>query len=400
VGVSRGRSGLWFAAIILVAANLRPLIGSVPPVAEKLAAQLGLNAVATGVLTTLPVICMAVFAPVAAVLAGRFSERDVIIASLVCIGLGAAGRALPGVVFLYVGTALAGVGIAVAGVLLPGLVRERMPTRVGPVTGLYTCVLIGGALVASGATEPLRAALHASPQTILAVWAVPAVIAVTFWLSVRGLTASTVERVRIRLPWRSRAAWRASLFMGAQSLLFYGALAWLAARYTDLGFSPSAAGLLLAVFSAAQMVTALAMPTLAHRGRTVAGWIAASVGLTTLGLLLVGAVPLGAPWLWVSVIGLGMGGNLALALLVITNAAPDPRSAAAYTGMAFLVGYLLAAFGPVAAGALRDLTGNLTSVFLTLAGLGVVTLLLGLSAAAPSRSAGSLPAAAPSPRRP
>src|SRR5262249_893263 len=162
--------------------------------------------------------------------------------------------------------------------------------------------------------------------------------------------------------------------------LFYGALAWLAARYTDLGFSPSAAGLLLAVFSGAQMVTALAMPTLAQRGRTVAGWIAASVGLTPLGLLLIGAVRLGAPRGWVRVggMGLGMGGNLALALLVITNAAPDPRSAAAYTGMAFLVGYLLAAFGPVTAGALRDLTGNLTSVFLALAGLGVVTLRLGL----------------------
>jgi MFS transporter, CP family, cyanate transporter len=332
------------------------------------------------------------------VLASRLGERFVVIASLASIGLGAAGRAIPGVVFLYVGTALAGVGIAVAGVLLPGLVRERMPHRVGPVTGLYSCVLIGGALVASGATEPLRAALGSSPQAILGVWVLPAAVALAFWLAVRGLTVSTVERVVIRPPWRSGAAWRASLFMGAQSMLFYGTLAWLAARYTDLGFSPSTAGLLLAVFSATQMITALAMPSLAHRGRSVAGWIAASVGLTATGLLLVGVVPLGSPWLWVSVIGLGMGGNLALALLVITNAAPNPRAATAYTGMAFLVGYLLAAIGPVAAGALRDLTGNLTSVFVALTGLGAITLLLGLAAAIPSGA--SLRAAEPSPRQP
>jgi MFS transporter, CP family, cyanate transporter len=396
--MTRVRDSVWFAAILLVAANLRPVIGSVPPVAEQLAASLRLNSVATGVLTTLPVVCMAVFAPAAAVLASRLGERFVVIASLASIGLGAAGRAIPGVVFLYVGTALAGVGIAVAGVLLPGLVRERMPHRVGPVTGLYSCVLIGGALVASGATEPLRAALGSSPQAILGVWALPAAVALAFWLAVRGLTVSTVERVVIRPPWRSGAAWRASLFMGAQSMLFYGTLAWLAARYTDLGFSPSTAGLLLAVFSATQMITALAMPSLAHRGRSVAGWIAASVGLTATGLLLVGVVPLGSPWLWVSVIGLGMGGNLALALLVITNAAPNPRAATAYTGMAFLVGYLLAAIGPVAAGALRDLTGNLTSVFVALTGLGAITLLLGLAAAIPSGA--SLRAAEPSPRQP
>jgi MFS transporter, CP family, cyanate transporter len=395
---TRARNSLWFAAILLVAANLRLVIGSVPPVAEQLAASLGLNSVGTGVLTTLPVICMAIFAPTAAVLAGRFGERVVVIASVASIGLGAAGRAVPGVIFLYVGTALAGVGIAVAGVLLPGLVRARMPQRVGPVTGLYSCVLIGGALISSGATEPVRAALSASPQAILAIWAVPAAVAVAFWVAVPGLAASTVERVVIRPPWRSGAAWRASVFMGAQSMLFYAALAWLAARYTELGFSPSAGGLLLAVFSAAQMVTALAMPSLAHRGRSVSGWIAASVGLTTIGLLLVGVVPLGSPWVWVSVIGLGMGGNLALALLVITNAAPDPRAATAYTGMAFLVGYLLAAVGPVAAGALRDQTGNLTSVFVALTGLGVITLLLGVAAAIPS--GGSLPAAEPSLRRP
>jgi CP family cyanate transporter-like MFS transporter len=168
--------------------------------------------------------------------------------------------------------------------------------------------------------------------------------------------------------------------MGAQSLLFYATLAWLAARYTDLGFSPNTAGLLLAVFSAAQLVTALAMPSLAHRTSGPSLWIALSVGLTALGLLLIAVTPLAAPWLWVSVVGLGMGGNLSLALTVITHAAPDASAATAYTGMAFLVGYLLAAAGPAAAGWLRDATGSLTPVFLTLAGLGVVTIGLGVAA--------------------
>ncbi len=380
------RHAVWFAAILLVAANLRPVIASVPPVSEQLAAALGLSAVATGILTTLPVACMAAFAPVASPLAARFGERRLVLASLALIGLGAAARAIPSVAPLYLGTALAGTGIAIAGPLLPALVRRRMPERVGPVTGYYTAVLIGGALLASGTTEPLRAWLAVSAQTVLAVWAVLAMAALAYWLPVGNVDVSTVEirAERPRLPWRSLAAWRVSLFMGAQSLLFYATLAWLAARYNDLGFSAGRAGLLLAVFSAAQLVTALALPALAHRYAWPAVWITASVGLTTAGLFLIGAAPAAAPWVWVTVVGPGMGGNLALALTAITQAAPSPREATAYTGMAFLVGYLLAAVGPTAAGALRDATGSLTPVFLTLAGLGVVTIGLGLAIVHPS----------------
>ena len=51
--------------------------------------------------------------------------------------------------------------------------------------------------------------------------------------------------------------------------------------------------------------------------------------------------------------------------------------------MAFLVGYLLAAIGPVAAGAVLDATGSYRAVFAALAGLGAVTLGLGAAAGRP-----------------
>ena len=64
------RAGWWLAAIQLVAANLRPVIASVPPVDEQLAALLKFSSVATVVLTTLPVLCMAPAAAVAPPQAG------------------------------------------------------------------------------------------------------------------------------------------------------------------------------------------------------------------------------------------------------------------------------------------------------------------------------------------
>jgi CP family cyanate transporter-like MFS transporter len=374
--------GLWLAALALVAFNLRPVISSVPPLVDQLVARFGLSAAAAGALTTLPVVCMGLFAPLAAVAARRYGPTLVLASSVLVIGVGAGLRFL-GVVGLYSGAVVAGIGIAVAGTLLPSLVRARYPTQVGPVTGLYTTALIGGAFLAAGITEPLRSLLDVTPQVALSLWAVPAFVACVAWLLAPHGPAMTAPG-RVSFPWRSRSAWLGTLFMGGQSLLFYATLAWLASSYTSLGRTAAFGGLLLAVFSATQLVTALAMPSLAHRTASARPWIAFSVGITTLGLALVAFAPSlfgAAPWIWASLLGLGMGGNLALALLVLTENAPTPQDAPAFTGMAFFVGYLLAAVGPVAAGALRDLTGGFTVVFATLTVLGALTLAAGVAAA-------------------
>jgi CP family cyanate transporter-like MFS transporter len=76
---------------------------------------------------------------------------------------------------------------------------------------------------------------------------------------------------------------------------------------------------------------------------------------------------------------------------VLTENAPSPQAAPAFTGMAFFVGYLMAAVGPVAFGALRDATGTFTPVFATLTVLAVLTLLVALAAApTPSRKRAEL----------
>ncbi|HLT12187.1 MAG TPA: MFS transporter [Micromonosporaceae bacterium] len=381
----RAEFTLWLVAILAVAANLRPAITSLPPLVDQIAAAYGLSAAAAGALTTLPVLCMGVFAPAAAPLSRRFGDTTVLAASVGVIGLGAAARAVETVPALYGGTVLAGIGIAVAGTLLPAVVRARMPDRIGPVTGQYTAVLIAGGFVGAATIEPLREALRLSPQGALALWAIPAIAAFLIWLAQARTPGRPAPVTSASFPWRSGAAWLGTLFLGMQSLLFYSALAWLAAAYIEDGMSTEGGGVLLGIFMATQVVTALALPALAHRtGGDVRPWIVLAVGLTTIGLFLVAVAPLTgtvAPWIWAGLIGLGMGGTLSLTLVVVTRLAPEPGQAAAYTGMAFFGGYLLAALGPVAAGSLRDLTGEFAPVFGTLAGLGVVTLAIGLRSA-------------------
>jgi CP family cyanate transporter-like MFS transporter len=285
---------------------------------------------------------------------------------------------------LWTATVVCGIGIAVAGALLPALVRARFPDRIGPVTGLYTAGLIGGATLAAALTEPARVWLGGSWPAALAVWSVLAAVALVGWLPLAG-AAPVAARPRTAAPWRDRAAWFAAFYMGGQSLMYYGILAWLAARYTAIGVPAAEAGLLLGLFSAAQLVSALALPVLAHRLGRLRALIAASVSTSTVMLAAIALVPAAAPYPWTVLLGLGVGGQFALGLTVLGSLGRGPAESAAVSGMAFFIGYLLAALGPVAAGALRDVTGGYRAPFLALAGVGVLTLLAGVAAGSAPR---------------
>src|SRR5207248_957445 len=192
-GLDLRRHLWWLVAVVLVALNLRTPIASVPPVAGPVGRDLHLTAAQTGLLTTLPVVCMGLFAPVGALASRRWGRGRVLGAAVALILAGTALRLLPAA--LWPATVLAGIGIAVAGALLPSLVRARFPRWVGPVTGLYTAGLIGGAMLAAALTEPARQALGGSWRPALAVWALPAVLALAVWLPVgarvRGAAAGS-----------------------------------------------------------------------------------------------------------------------------------------------------------------------------------------------------------------
>jgi CP family cyanate transporter-like MFS transporter len=373
------RDWWWLGALVLVALNLRTPIVSIPPVVGPIARDLRLSAATTGLLTTLPVVCMGVFAPVGALASRRWGRGRVLAGAVALILAGTALRLAPGAAPLWTATIVCGIGIAVAGALLPALVRARFPDRIGPVTALYTAGLIVGAMLAAALTEPVRAGLGGSWPGALAVWAIPAALALAAWLPLAG-SAPAAGVPRAVAPWRDRTAWFAALYMGGQSLIYYSILAWLAARYTAIGVPPAEAGLLLGLFSAAQLVSALALPVLAHRFGWLRALITAAASMCTLMLAVIALVPAAAPYPWTVLLGLGVGGQFALALTVLGSLGRGPAESAAVSGMAFFVGYLLAALGPVAAGAVRDVTGGYRVPFLALAGVGVVTLLAGVIA--------------------
>ncbi|MGW5239811.1 MFS transporter [Monashia sp. NPDC004114] len=363
-------------ALVAVAANLRIAITSVPPLLDAISSDLGLSHAAAGALTTLPVLCMGIFAPVASRIAHRLGAAAAVLAAVASILVGTASRFAGDNRFvLYAGTFVCGVGIAVAGTLLPRLVKAFFPPeRAGLITGLYMLAMMGGAALSSALSVPLADRLG-SWQASLGSWSVVALVGLLAWtpFTVRANPHHTPgEEGPGRLPWRHPTAWLVAAYLALQSWCFYSAVTWLAPTYVEQGWSRASAGYLAAVFSGAQIVSGLLGPVLSDRTSDMRRLLLPAAVLGVAGCVAIWLAPLAAPWVWAAVTGLGQGAAFSLALVLLVRYTSTPEASGRLTGMAFLFSYGVASIGPITMGLVRDTTGGLTPVWAILAAIGVV----------------------------
>ncbi|WP_232664423.1 CynX/NimT family MFS transporter [Pseudonocardia sp. TRM90224] len=356
------RASLWVGiAIVLVAINLRPAVVAVAPMLEQIRAAEGLSATAAGVLSALPVLCFGLFAPLAPVLGRRFGIERSLLATLLVLCVGFVVRLAPSLVALYVGTVLLGAAIAVGNVLLPSLIKRDFPHRTGLMTGIYTMAISAGGGIAAGVTVPVAEAAGLDWRMALGAWGLLAGVGLLCWLpQLRGAGHRiSVAGARVAALRRDPVAWQVTAFMGLQSMSFYGLAAWLPAVYVGRGYSPATAGWLLSLASITAIIGSLAAPTLATRAPKQSLLAAAVTALSGSGLLIILAVP-GWEVVGTSVLGIGQGACLGMALTLMAVRAPDAQHAAKLSGMAQSAGYVVAAAGPFVVGALHDLTGGWT----------------------------------------
>jgi CP family cyanate transporter-like MFS transporter len=373
-------SSLMLAALAILAFNLRTPTASLPPLLGNVEGTLGLSGLAAGLLTALPVLCMALCAPPAHRIAHRVGSEATTLGAIGFVAAGALLRHGGGsAAVLFAGTLVAGVGIAACGVTLPSIIKDRFADRPGVATAAYSVPMMLGAAVAPALAVPLLDTLG-SWQASLASWAVPALVGAAIWApfarhAVRRRVA-VVATAAGRLPWRSRGAWLLAVFLSVQSMLAYGYLAWLAPAYESRGWSPASTGALLGVLHLAQLATALALPPLADRRRDRRPVLAGAVGCTVAGAGMLFAAPDLAPWVATTILGLGLGGGFSLALVLLADLSASPAAAGGLAAMTFLVCYSAASLAPVLVGALHDATGGYTTPFALLAALAVVELLI------------------------
>jgi len=372
---------------MLVAFNLRAAIAAVSPVLPEIRADLGLSASTAGLLTTLPVLSFAVFAPAAAWLGHRIGLDRAILYACLVIAAGTVWRVAGGAVTLLAVTMVIGAAMTVGNVLGPVVVKRHFAARAGPVMGLFTAFLILGAAAAAALTAPLAAVWDW--RIALAVWALLAFVAALVWYRAtrgRRLPAqSQVEPIRpaVHGLWRNGVAWGITTLMGAQAAAYYAMTAWLPTLLVDeAGVDLGTAGVGQALFQVMGIAGTLLVSVLI-RVRSSQVWLAVTIALGWM-VMPAGLLVWPAGWPLLTLVGgTAQGAGIALALTLVVLRAHDSSVTNGLSAMMQLVGYLIGAGGPVAVGVLYELTGSWVVPMTVVIGLAGSMALSGMIAGRP-----------------
>lgn len=377
---------LLILGIIFVAFNLRPAITSVGPLVGFIRTDLGLSNGEVGFITTLPLLAFAALSFLAPKIGRKIGDDIAILLGLFLLTAGLLMRVTGLTFMLFAGTAIAGIGIAICNVLLPAIVKQKFPSKVGLMTGLYTASLSGFAAIASGISIPLAVNIGLGWKTALIIWACLSIAAIIIWFpqikkanQIKEInTANDVLQPSLL---RSKLAWLVTFFIGLQSWLFYCLITWLPAILQNHGMTEAASGWMLGILQLIGLPASFLTPVIADKLKDQRGIVITISALYVLGftgLLIVESASL--TFLWIFLIGIAQGAGFSLALTFFVLRTSTARQASALSGMAQSFGYFLAGIGPILIGSIFDHTQSWTMPLITLMAVVIAMLAAGMGA--------------------
>jgi MFS transporter, CP family, cyanate transporter len=370
------RLGL-LAGLFLAGLALRPQIVGVGPLIPEIQDDLDVSHAVAGLLTTIPVLCMGVFALPAPQVSRRYGARLAIAVCLALIGgFGIARAIAPGAAGVILLTFGVGIGLGLAQALMPVAVKERFAGRPAFATGIYVLGFNIGSALASALAVPMADAAGSWRWSLIVFSALTLVLVPAWiWLTREEAPHRRADVEHVRLPFHNGTAWTLVGIFGSMACVFYGLNSWLPDAYVERGWSDGKAGALLAVLNITALVTTVTIPWLSDRtgGRRVylvgfsAALVTSAVGFA--------AVPSGA-WLWAAVVGLGTGAMFPLVMTLPVDVGRRPADVVSVTGLMLGVGYTIGAIAPLLLGAARDVTGTFTTTLWLIAASATILLSL------------------------
>ena len=349
------------------------MILGVPPTLPALHRALSLSYSAAGLLTSLPVLLMAVGAIPGAYLVSRAGARRTVSIGLALVTAGAALRGLvPNATSIFVFTVVLALGIAISQPAMPSLAQAWFPTRIGRAIAIYSNGLLVGEVIAASITLPLLL-VPFGWQVALAAWAVPAGVVLALWLAATPPGDGPVAVAGAWLPdWRNGRTLRIGFLMGGASLVYFGMNIWIPDTL-DARHQHALIPLTLGLLNLMQIPVSL---FLTWRGDTLLGrrrpYVLAGLG-SLVGVVGYALAPVGTAPVWAGIAGAGS--SLAFILNLGLPALLSPAEVARTSGFMFTVGYGAAFFGPAIGGFLWDWTGHYGFALVPM-GLGALVMLL------------------------
>lgn len=341
---------------LLIGLNLRPIMAAIGPLLGTLQDDLGLSNAQGGLLTTLPVMMMGLFALSGPWLLRLVGEVRGVAMGIVLIALSCAARAYVGSGTALIATAaVGGIGIAMIQALMPAFIKRSHPESASMLMGLFTTGIMGGAAVGAAFAAPGASAF--GWQMTLGVAAVPAVFGLIAWLYAAGSLAGSHSNVG--LPYRSGRAWLLLAFFGIGTGAYTLVLAWLPPFYVELGWTAAEAGYLLGALTVTEVVAGLLISALIQRYPDRRQPLTVVILLLLGGLLTLMLAPVQLAVVAILCLGLGIGALFPLSLIVTLDHADSPAQAGALLAFVQGGGYLIAASMPLVAGIVRDQLSSL-----------------------------------------
>lgn len=349
-------------ALFLAGLTFRPQIVGAGPLFPSIQHDLDVSHAVIGLLGTIPVLCMGLFAPPAALVVRRLGTRSALGASIALIGVAGVLRAVvPGAALVILVTLGVGIGMGIGGAVAPVAVKERFARRSGLATGMYTTGIQVGSAVSSSVAVPLAAWLGGWRWSLGAFSVITCAAAVAWWALMRGEPshAPPVELPPM-LPLRRPSAWLLVVIFGLMASTYYGLTNWLADSFVERGWSEGRAGWLIAALNIGAVPAALLIPWLSDLLGGRRPWLIAmgvAYVVSSFGFV---EFP-GAAWVWAVCSGVASAGMFSLVLTLPLDLEHDARRVGALVGMMLGLGYAIGAVSPLVLGAVRDATGSFTS---------------------------------------
>ncbi|WP_448851464.1 MFS transporter [Corynebacterium sp. 335C] len=373
---------LALAGILLTALNMRVAVTALPPLIDRITPDLGLTNGLIGVIGMLPPVLFAVSAFAAPALLRRLGLPGGLAAAMLATAGGLVLRVVgPSTPALLAGTAVALFALGVTNALAPLAVRAYFPDRVPSMSVGYMIAMQVGMTAAPLLAEPLASATG-SWRTSLLVWAPVAVVAALPWLPlllgrVHALSGDgpVLEEpgAGARVPvWRSPVGLGLLMMFGFTSFTTFGFMMFIPVIFTGAGASAEFGGLMLAYWSGLGGVISVLGPMAAGRMRDPYPVLVACFLMYVAGNAGMMLAPMAAPWVWVTLSGLGPM-SFPMALTLVNLRARTTAGARGLSSFCQGGGYTLACVGPLLFGLLHDVSGGWLAPFaMTVAATGIV----------------------------
>lgn len=344
----------------MVSINLRTSIASVGPLIPFIREDLGISNGLAGFLTTLSLLTFAIFSLFAPSIGKRIGHGKAIFLGVLLLLIGVVLRVLGGIGLLYVGTALTGIGIVIANVLMIPFFKARIPEKIGLMTAILTTGMSLLAAIASGISVPMAVDLDWGWRGSLASWSIMMVLALVAWIPQLSphQSGNQTKLLPAKNVWKSRLAWQVTLFMGAQSVMYFTMVTWLPDMLIARGMSPVDAGWALSYMQLISLIGTFFLPGLLIRLKqqsTVILVVGIGYILGYSALFIQNEVITFAA---LTIIGIGSGASLSIAYTLISLRSAEDLTTAKLSGMVQSAGYVLAALGPLIFGISMDVFAN------------------------------------------